>query len=63
MRLRRLEDQQVEISQEMINVKQAEAEKRRTAVRFVWKMPRGVYFLIIRLSKKGRRAPGLPVLE
>jgi len=32
MRFRRLEDQQVEISQEMINVKQAEAEKRRTAI-------------------------------
>ena len=35
LRFRRLEDQQVEISQEMINVKQAEAEKRRTAVRFL----------------------------
>jgi len=32
LRFRRLEDQQVEISQEMINVKQAEAEKRRTAI-------------------------------
>ena len=34
MRFRRLEDQQVEISQEIINSKQAEAEKRRTAVSF-----------------------------
>ena len=34
MRFRRLEDQQVEISQETINNKQAEAEKRRTAVKF-----------------------------
>ena len=34
LRFRRLEDQQVEISQEMINEKQAEAEKRRTAVGF-----------------------------
>ena len=33
LRFRRLEDQQVEISQEIINNKQAEAEKRRTAVR------------------------------
>ena len=32
LRFRRLEDQQVEISQEIINNKQAEAEKRRTAV-------------------------------
>ena len=34
LRFRRLEDQQVEISQEIINNKQAEAEKRRTAVSF-----------------------------
>ena len=34
LRFRRLEDQQVEISQETINNKQAEAEKRRTAVMF-----------------------------
>ena len=40
LRFRRLEDQQVEISQEMINVKQAEAEKRRTAVRFLLAMMR-----------------------
>ena len=33
LRFRRLEDQQVEINQEMINIKQEEAEKRRTAVR------------------------------
>ena len=32
LRFRKLEDQQVEISQEMINMKQAEAEKRRSAV-------------------------------
>ena len=34
LRFRKLEDQQVEISQEKINMKQAEAEKRRSAVRF-----------------------------
>ena len=33
LRFRRLEDQQVEINHEMINIKQEEAEKRRTAVR------------------------------
>ena len=33
LRFRKLEDQQVEINQEMINVKQEEAERRRTAVR------------------------------
>ena len=33
LRFRKLEDQQVEINQEMIKVKQEEAEKRRTAVR------------------------------
>ena len=32
LRFRKLEDQQVEISQERINIKQAEAEKRRSAV-------------------------------
>ena len=32
LRFRKLEDQQVEINQEMIKVKQEEAEKRRTAV-------------------------------
>lgn len=32
LRFRKLEDQQVEISQEMINIKQAEAEKRRSAI-------------------------------
>lgn len=31
LRFRKLEDQQVELSQEMINLKQAEAEKRRSA--------------------------------
>ena len=32
LRFRKLEEQQVEINQEMINLKQAEAEKRRSAV-------------------------------
>ena len=32
LRFRKLEDQQVEISQERINIKQAEAERRRSAV-------------------------------
>ena len=32
LRFRRLEDQQVEISQEKINMKQADAERRRSAV-------------------------------
>ena len=34
LRFRKLEDQQVEISQEKINMKQAEAEKRRSAVKY-----------------------------
>ena len=33
LRFRKLEEQQVEINQEMINLKQAEAEKRRSSVR------------------------------
>ena len=32
LRFRKLEEQQVEINQEMINLKQAEAEKRRSVV-------------------------------
>ena len=32
LRFRKLEEQQVEINQEMINLKQAEAEKRRSSV-------------------------------
>merc|ERR1719495_723834 len=32
LRFRKLEEQQVEINQEMINLKQAEAEKRRSAI-------------------------------
>ena len=35
LRFRKLEDQQVEISQERINIKQAEAEKRRSAVSWI----------------------------
>ena len=34
LRFRKLEEQQVEINQEMINLKQAEAEKRRSAVSY-----------------------------
>ena len=37
LRFRKLEDQQVEISQERINIKQAEAEKRRSAVSEIFK--------------------------
>ena len=45
LRFRRLEDQQVEISQEIINNKQAEAEKRRTAVSVSSSdFPQGKYF-------------------
>ena len=48
LRFRKLEDQQVEISQERINIKQAEAEKRRSAVSGILERLNNIsYFLIL----------------
>ena len=44
LRFRKLEDQQVEISQERINIKQAEAEKRRSAVSWILEILKNISY-------------------
>ena len=46
LRFRKLEDQQVEISQERINIKQAEAEKRRSAVSGILERLNSISYLV-----------------
>ena len=48
LRFRKLEDQQVEISQERINIKQAEAEKRRSAVSGILQKMKNISYSFLR---------------